>query len=191
MKQRRVYFIRPIGMQGPIKIGCSHSPTGRRSTLETWSPFPLEILAEIEGCEKIERRFHALFTAQHQSREWFHWSPELEATIAAINAGTFNIETLPAPRRLHHGHRTGPKKGTPWTEERKAQAMVQRAVAKAEKLSGLVRDWSTVTVEQFLSDPFKYGVTLEERTRRVEARRLAFRQRSTPADPTPSQAAAA
>ena len=43
-----VYFIKPIGMDGPIKIGCSVSPDRRRETLEWWCPFPLEILAEIE-----------------------------------------------------------------------------------------------------------------------------------------------
>lgn len=168
---RRVYFIKPIGMQGPIKIGCSQSPDGRRRTLETWSPFPLEILADIQGDEKLERRFHAKFTEQHQSREWFRWSPELQATIDAVAAGTFDVETLPAPRRLHHGHRTGPKKGTPWSEDRKAQAALRRAERKVEKLTGLVRPpyHDGISHEKYIANPRKYGITREEYSRRLAA----------------------
>src|SRR3546814_12747101 len=40
---KRVYFIRPIGQAGPVKIGCSVGPNKRRPELETWSPVPLEI----------------------------------------------------------------------------------------------------------------------------------------------------
>jgi hypothetical protein len=93
---RRVYFIRPIGMQGPVKIGCSQSPDQRRCTLAAWSPFPLEVVAEIAGGERLERSFHALFAEQHERREWFRWSPELQAVMDAINAGTFDVATLPA-----------------------------------------------------------------------------------------------
>lgn len=93
----KVYFIKPVGLDGPIKIGCSVAPDSRRSTLETWSPFALEIVAEIEGGFALEARFHALFQETHQRREWFGTSRRLQAVIAAINAGTFNVETLPAP----------------------------------------------------------------------------------------------
>jgi hypothetical protein len=96
-KRRKVYFIRPVGMQGPVKIGCSKAPDGRRITLETWSPFPLEIVAEIDGCMDDERRFHSLFRHQHKSREWFDWSPELQSVIDAINCGTFDLSSLPTP----------------------------------------------------------------------------------------------
>jgi hypothetical protein len=90
-----VYFIRAIGMQGPIKIGCSFSPNGRKRTLEAWSPLPLEIIAEIEGGHDIERRFHQRFLSQHKAYEWFHWSPDLQGVIDSIRAGTFDITTLP------------------------------------------------------------------------------------------------
>ncbi len=94
---KRVYFIRPIGMDGPVKIGCSVSPDGRRVTLEAWSPFPLEIIAEIEGDLTTEGRFHALFAKHHANREWFNWSPKMAEVVASINAGTFDAATLPEP----------------------------------------------------------------------------------------------
>lgn len=97
---RMVYFIRPIGMQGPIKIGCSATPDARLSNLDTWSPFPLEIAASVMGSYRIERRFHALFVEHHQRREWFNWAPQFDEVIAQINAGNFDVEGLPAAIRV-------------------------------------------------------------------------------------------
>lgn len=91
----RVYFIKPIGMDGPIKIGCSRFPEGRRSSLETWSPFPLEVIAEVEGGFDTELRFHQSFAHLHDRREWFRPDAVLLAVIAAINAGTFDLDMLP------------------------------------------------------------------------------------------------
>lgn len=56
-----VYFLKPVGMDGPIKIGCSEYPQRRLLNLMAWSPFPLELLAQIDGDESVERRFHAAF----------------------------------------------------------------------------------------------------------------------------------
>src|SRR3546814_2554543 len=83
---KRVYFIRPIGQAGPVKIGCSVGPNKRRHELETWSPVPLAIVAEIDGGFDIERRFHAKFQDNHERREWFNWSPGLDDTITAIRS---------------------------------------------------------------------------------------------------------
>lgn len=94
---KRVYFIKPVGLDGPIKVGCSASPDGRRSTLETWSPFALEIVAEIDGDFHLEHRFHALFMETHLRREWFGWSRRIQATIDAVKNGSFDVSTLPAP----------------------------------------------------------------------------------------------
>lgn len=97
---RRVYFIKPIGMDGPIKIGVSVAPERRREALEVWSPFKLEIVAEIDGDMMLELRFHALFAASQSHHEWFNVTPELLAVIAAINDGTFDLAALPPGRRL-------------------------------------------------------------------------------------------
>lgn len=116
-----VYFIKPVGMDGPIKVGTSRSPDCRLQTLDSWSPFALEVVAEVDGGVHIERRFHALFAETHQRREWFGWSRRIAATIAAINAGTFDVDTLPEPisvARLAWGKpKIGPKYD--WTPERR------------------------------------------------------------------------
>lgn len=95
MSQQYVYFIRPVGMDGPVKIGCSARPTTRKASLQCWSPFPLEVVAQTEGNVRTERRFHRLFYASHSHGEWFHGTPELSVVIEAINAGTFDPATLP------------------------------------------------------------------------------------------------
>lgn len=90
-----VYFIKPIDMDGPIKIGCSQSPGKRRDALQHWCPFPLEIVAEIAGDSIIEARFHRKFLRDHLRSEWFTATKELLHTIRQINAGTYDVNTLP------------------------------------------------------------------------------------------------
>ena len=94
---KQVYFIKPIGMAGPVKIGGSCHPDKRVGSLADWSPFPLEVIATIEGDYVTERRFHALFEAFHYHREWFHGHADIFAAVAQINAGAFDAATLPAP----------------------------------------------------------------------------------------------
>lgn len=113
---RRVYFIKPIGMDGPIKIGCSAAPERRREGLELWCPIPLEIIAEIEGDRQLERRFHSRFLGCYIRHEWFNATPELVETIAAIRAGIFDLTTLPPPQHLPR------KPKGPWTEAQKSAA---------------------------------------------------------------------
>jgi hypothetical protein len=82
-----VYFIKPVGMDGPIKIGCSWSPESRLRALMVWSPFDLEIVATIAGDFDLEGRIHAQFAEHHRRQEWFNWTPELLALIEEVKAG--------------------------------------------------------------------------------------------------------
>lgn len=97
---KSVYFIKPIGMDGPIKVGCSISPNGRMETLGLWCPLPLELIATVEGGHDLERRFHARYWLSHKGHEWFTPTATMLADIAAINAGLFDIDGLPDPRVL-------------------------------------------------------------------------------------------
>ena len=91
-----VYFIKPIDMDSPVKIGRSANPGRRAKSLETWTPFPLEVVAKIPGDNILEGRFHRAFLDSHQHGEWFRMSERLRDTIVAINAGRFDTRTLPA-----------------------------------------------------------------------------------------------
>lgn len=136
----QVYFIRPIGMEGPIKVGCSFSPDGRRQTLDTWSPFALEVIATIEGGIDLERRFHALFVETHQRREWFGWSERLAATIAAINDGSFDVQSLPQPLYVAHRGREG--KGSRACEWSPARRFACAYSSRMRALRKLGMPWS-------------------------------------------------
>jgi hypothetical protein len=95
-----VYFLRPVGAQGPVKIGCSSVPLDRLRNQMNWSPLPLELAASLPGGLQLEWAFHAKFLHLHTHSEWFREDPELTATIEAIKAGSFDPESLPAPKRL-------------------------------------------------------------------------------------------
>ena len=164
LNRRRVYFIKPIGMDGPIKIGCSCSPEKRRDALESWAPFPLEIIAEIAGDFELEQRFHAKFESSHERREWFAVTPELEATISAICASRFDIETLPPPKMLPR--RNGRRSRVRTAEERLRQSYSNR-VAHMRKRSGFAPPFSvkdivtqgrTFLADQYLAEPHVHGI---------------------------------
>lgn len=91
----KVYFIKPIGAAGPIKIGCSGHPGKRKSSLQTWSPLKLELAATYEGGRKDEARFHALFIDDHSHGEWFNASKALTDTIERVKSGKFTDADLP------------------------------------------------------------------------------------------------
>ncbi len=160
-----VYFIKPIGMDGPIKIGCSATPDKRRNTLSTWSPFELEIVAQIAGDKFMERRFHAAFEKSHQRREWFTPTPELLATIEAINAGTFDVATLPEPIFVANRHVSSKA----WTPERREQQSLSLRVNHVHRTTGYwCKDHRSnlialgdkeriAAVHAYLADPAKHG----------------------------------
>lgn len=122
-----VYFIKPIGMDGPVKIGHSRSPERRKEALEYWSPFPLEIVAECEGMGGMERRFHAMFAADHVHHEWFKVTPALQMVVDQIAGGSFDFDSLPDAKHLPRK----PKDLSYMTPEWRAKQSVQVAAGHA------------------------------------------------------------
>lgn len=84
---QRIYFIKPIGMNGPIKIGRSESTDRRLDDLMAWSPFPLEIIVEIPSLPRLEGRIQSTFEQHHLHREWFTAAPEILSLIEKLKAG--------------------------------------------------------------------------------------------------------
>lgn len=87
IRQKVVYFIRPIGMSGPIKIGTSVDPEKRLRDISVWSPLPLEIIGKFPGSAAQENYLHRRFADQHSHGEWFRPSELLLWTIERILAG--------------------------------------------------------------------------------------------------------
>jgi hypothetical protein len=94
---RHVYFIKPVGMSGPIKIGVSVNPAARLADLQPCSPVPLEIVAQMPGDFTVERSLHEAFRDHHSHGEWFRVSVGLLRVIDEVNAGTFDPAGLPEP----------------------------------------------------------------------------------------------
>ena len=98
---KRVYFIKPVGMDGPIKIGCTDDARGRLADLMAKSPFPLEIAATLPGDHILEARLHRRFIASNSHSEWFIWSPDLQSIIDDVVGGLFDPALLPEPLFLN------------------------------------------------------------------------------------------
>lgn len=86
MSKQLVYFLRPKGRKGPIKIGCSCTPATRLETFAAWSPWPLEVMGWVVGNYTDEQFLHRCFAESHQHREWFKASPHVLEIIAKILA---------------------------------------------------------------------------------------------------------
>jgi hypothetical protein len=73
-----VYFME---MGDFIKIGWSHWPDSRMSSLQAASPYEIRILAAFPGSMDQESKLHELFAEFRHRREWFKRTPALLAYI--------------------------------------------------------------------------------------------------------------
>lgn len=101
-----VYFLRPVGADGPVKIGHSGCPLVRLKAVSSWSPVELEIAAYTPGSRSLESRFHAMFAKDRLHGEWFAPSDALSAMIANIQCGEFDVDSLPTERVRGDGNWT-------------------------------------------------------------------------------------
>lgn len=107
-----VYFIRPAGQRGPVKIGCSVKPAARLHACRAGSPVPLEMVAVMRGDLAVEWGFHARFSHLHLHYEWFSVDDELDLVIEQVRRGKFKASSLPPPQRLRYSC-LGPKPRAP------------------------------------------------------------------------------
>jgi hypothetical protein len=99
-----VYFLRPVGQSGPIKIGYSVRPEKRREYFNAWSPIPLELVHVIRGGgEALETKLHLAFADAHSHSEWFVATPRLLDMLGALQDGVpvDEIDLRPTGRLKH------------------------------------------------------------------------------------------
>lgn len=166
-----VYFLRPIGQDGPVKIGSSVAPEVRLATYMHWSPLPLEIAATLQVAKRsVEGRFHSAFRHLHTHHEWFRADPALTAAIDAIRAGTFDISGLPPTMQLYQSRdeywtpERREARGLTFTVNRLARAAnvasppdVERALGRLRDCEAATREMDLAVVRRFISDPARYG----------------------------------
>lgn len=179
-----VYFIKPIGMDSPIKIGCSRCAKGRLAEIARWAPMPLEIIGTVPGSFKDERTLHRRFAHLQEHLEWFTADAELLRTIdRVIKAGSVSAV-------LGDAH-TGADIRTPghrkWTIDRRLRQSFSRRLAYVRdrlnkeqpagwdtpvELKEIMRAWShgkrpdkinASKLDRYLADPVEYVAASEQR----------------------------
>jgi len=128
----QVYFIKPVGLDGPIKIGCSRIPADRLITLTLWSPFPLEIIGSTQGSYADERFLHQCFANWHSHAEWFHPASGLREEIARIleRGISYARENLTPIGKIRHHTRSEASKARMSKSMREAWAKRKRRLAE-------------------------------------------------------------
>lgn len=146
-----IYFIKPIGMAGPIKIGYTTNSAQRLEGLTVWSPFKLEIMHTVPGDIKLEWKVHAHFADLHSHHEWFHPGDRLVSAIKRMRAGERLEEVIDL------NDRRGSITGRPeWTPERRSRlsytSRVRWAFQRFQEESGHVRCALPARVKQIIDD---------------------------------------
>ena len=109
-----IYFLRPIGAEGPVKIGCSRSPRSRLEQYLPWSPVPLEIAATVPGTMSLEYNLHQCFADTHIHHEWFGASPGLTKLIDALRTGAPLADAVDLNRKVGSIRKKGERTWGPW-----------------------------------------------------------------------------
>lgn len=136
MTAKLVYFMKPVGMDGPIKIGCSIDPAVRLATVALWSPIPLEIVAAVDGSYQDEDRLHTCFANSHSHREWFHATPALVSVIDRLNSGesiAAVLSGLVPEGKIRKGKPTG---ASAWSDASRLAVKQRAAARRAAKMAG-------------------------------------------------------
>ncbi|QPF81635.1 GIY-YIG nuclease family protein [Bradyrhizobium genosp. L] len=130
MRTGWIYFIKPRGQAGPIKIGFSKSLGERFGSISTASPLLLEIIGSTPGSLEDERFLHRCFAEQHSHGEWFYPSAALHAAIENIlqKGIQFARETL-----------TEKGKDRPWARRKRSDLTKSRMSASMRKQWALRR----------------------------------------------------
>lgn len=79
-----VYFMRPAGLAGPIKIGWSTDPARRARVIGKHQGFPLDVLGRVHGARHLESVLHRHFAADRLGGEWFAPSDTLLETVGTL-----------------------------------------------------------------------------------------------------------
>lgn len=187
-----VYFIKPVGMPGPIKIGCSFMPEKRLADIAAWSPWPLEIVVTIPGDATLERNIHECLAHHHSHKEWFHAHPDILRLTERLRAGSSIADALDLSDR--RGNILSPlyrNKVTPRTRKLMKYRMrlywAERKLGESAKgnfwpldVTGIMHRWGMskdssptdaefARLEEVLANPAAHRITHEERFPKLRA----------------------
>lgn len=166
--RRFVYFIRPVGMLGPIKIGCADVPSDRLRPLMRWSPFPLEVAAKAPGDLKLEFRVHCCFAHVHSHCEWFLPAADLVEAVHKIASGVPLEEAVDLDRPTGTIRKEQAK--VEWTPERRfASGTRFRVFGALRRAPGFdIRTWNVPSDILAIIDALHVRAPTEEERARID-----------------------
>lgn len=130
-KATSVYFLKPVGQLGPIKIGVSGDVTTRLDTYTRWSPVPLELLISIPGSMSLERALHDVFAYAHSHLEWFHPVEDLLRGIHALQQGVAVEEAFDLSKKTGSIFHT-PRRKARFTPQYKERLSFNQRIARKQ-----------------------------------------------------------
>lgn len=99
-----VYFISAPTVS-KVKIGYG-KPEQRIEAMRANSPVPLVLLGCVASPPSLEAQLHSYLIEHVSHREWFHLTPQVRETVAALLVGDFDYALLPPKgRRAWAWHR--------------------------------------------------------------------------------------
>lgn len=91
---KQVYYLKPVGEDGPIKVGCSRYVKERMNVVNRWCPFELEIAHCERGEHVVERILHVRYRDLKIHGEWFRFGGILANDIHDLQSGISLSEIL-------------------------------------------------------------------------------------------------
>lgn len=172
-----VYFIKPVGREGPVKIGCSILPTRRLEEFSVWSPFPLEIVLTVSGDLALERNLHECLAGSHSHNEWFRPTFEVLDLLHKLKSGVPVHEAIDLAARKG-GIRPKAKRPVWFREHRSYLSRIMHAKKRGGRpnfhcgephdVSRIMSEWRNAMarpddekiarLEAFIRDPALHGI---------------------------------
>lgn len=82
-----VYFLKPVDLAGPIKIGISWDFDNRLRVIQCDSPVELEVLAKVDAQLKDENVLHRMFGDLNVRGSWYRPDERLLLLISKLREG--------------------------------------------------------------------------------------------------------
>lgn len=73
-----IYFVKA---NDRVKIGYADDPANRIPSIQTSSPYELEVLLIVEGTYEVERELHRRFQEYRVTGEWFEYGDRIESFV--------------------------------------------------------------------------------------------------------------
>jgi hypothetical protein len=156
-----VYFIKPVGMRGPIKIGFSASPLNRLEAITVWSPFPLEVVVTIPGARKLGWAIHRCLASAHSHHEWFHATDGVVSLVEKLKAGVPIEQAIDLSKPEGSIRKPARRSYSPeWRRARSARALIRFAARRGDVAWPDVPAWVSAICEGQGCSPDQYAAVV-------------------------------